>query len=75
MGFIERSPKFKAIVLTEAQMNEAAALLSERDDAYKRFTDARNKREALYQSIAGTGNDWELDQDSKILLVTRKVGS
>jgi hypothetical protein len=72
MPRVERSPKFKVIILTDAQINEAAALLSDREDAYKRYAEARIKLESLYQNLAGPKADWELDEDDTVLVVTTK---
>lgn len=74
MPQVERSPKTTALVLSQGQLAEAATLFSEREDAYKRYTDARTRLETLYQTIAGEKTEWELDSTGKILLV-RPVGA
>lgn len=68
---IERSPKIIVIQLTKEQKETAAALIAERDDCYKRFQEARQILDGLYQSIAGAKNDWELDESGTCVLVSK----
>lgn len=73
MGLIDRSPKAKIVRLTDDQVDRATALALERDDAYARFTSARDRLTRMYQELAGLENDFELDVDAGSLIVIRKL--